>query len=390
MNVIYLLGAGASKGAGLPTSFELLQRITQQINKADNPGAVSAFNEIVKVVTSKNKNANFEDVLSATGALAKKAESELWEFCTELREPLGSIEKADPEIFGYLHQGLFEMVWEELNVRDRRELAKPYLRKLVSMVRSSAFPAIFTLNYDLSIEAVLEAESVPYSTGFRKPAGITETYLGAGVQYWPAGYERAETRLSGGDFGWTSDGEEPEVRLIKIHGSVDWFRIASKPIFEGGVKLSPEDRIVMSNSWPSEGGLSMMIAGRNGKERLEVPFSTLLREFYLGLKKAAVLVIIGYSFSDEHINRLILDTQLHERNESFDIVVVNGPSWPESLSQQAERTWSFLVRAGRQSLNREHLTGVTVVPHYAEDAIMSGLLEATLQGVLEQRRQRRD
>lgn len=314
MNIAFLLGAGASKGAGLPTSHELLGSMTEQMRRSQNEGARSAFLEILRTVTVNDKNANFEDVLSATSALARKDESELWRFATGLKEPLQSIQRSDPKVFANLHQELIEMLWNEINVEDKSNFDKPYLRKLVGIARSSSQPTIFTLNYDLSIETVLAESSISYSTGFRRAAGIHETYLAPGLEYWPGGYQlhemAAEYRLfssgmSVGYFDQSADGESADVQLIKIHGSVDWFRIASPPIYEGGLKLALEDPIVRTDQWPSEGGLCMMIAGRDGKERLETPFSALLRRFYLGLQHADILVIIGYSFSDKHINNQI-------------------------------------------------------------------------------------
>jgi len=41
-------------------------------------------------------------------------------------------------------------------------------------------------------------------------------------------------------------------------------------------------------------------------------------------------------------------------------------------------------------LQVEYLIGVTVIPRYAEDAIMSGALDWTLQKALQQRRERRN
>jgi hypothetical protein len=268
------------------------------------------------------------------------------------------------------------------------------LKNLIGLAKESFDPVIFTLNYDLSLETIMEANSITYSTGFTKPKDIHTTYLPSSVELWPFGYMRELMLWNGTDiFRQTPDGEEPDVRLIKIHGSLDWFRIARPPIYDSGLRLFPEDPIVRCGFLPSETIEEIMIAGRSGKQRLEEPFLPLLRDFFYTASRANVLVIIGYSFSDAHINSILIDTQL--MFSSYDIIVINGPNWPDNasggefMSTEAKKTWSILFKAREQSYKWEYLSQIQVLPYYAETAINEGYLQNTLKEVLEQKRTRR-
>jgi hypothetical protein len=391
--VLFLLGAGASKGAGLKTSVELLAAAREFFTTLLNPDARLAYEAMDKILAEVDPRANIEDFLSIAQALAQRRQLELFHLTSGLREPFLSIERKSTDLLDHLYFPLVYFLKDQLSP-DPASLDRPYLHKLAHLALKSPSPAIFTLNYDLTLETILAAESIPFATGFRFPQGIEASYLQEEVEYWPLGYDARGVQLLVGDyFARTPDGNEAVLRLVKLHGSLDWYRIPSRPIYEGGVRLSPEDRIVRLPLEPDE-GLPMMIVDRSGKERLAEPFRILLGKFYSAVKAADVVVVIGYSFSDEHINRVLLDTQVFEKTDSFDLIVVNGPSWPRGqadptvLSRAASQAWNVLVRAGKQSADMEYFTGVTVISMYAEQALEEGELDRLLAEVLEQRRYR--
>lgn len=391
-HVAFVLGAGASKGAGLQTSAELF-RTAQQFFRTTlkNPDARRAYEDVATTLEGQYHSVNIEDFLSAVRALAERKASDLFALTAGLREPYRSI---DERLLDGLYYPLVYYLKDQLSPRDRGGFLRPYLRRLARLALESRRPTFLTLNYDLCMETVLEAEGIAYATGFRKPSGIVASYLPEGIEFWPLGYEAIQiAHLEESYFGETPDSTPARARLIKVHGSVDWYRISMRPIYEGGLRLSPEDRIVRLLSEPAE-GLPMMIAGAIGKERLEEPFTTLYRHFYHEVLSTEVLVVIGYSFSDAHINKILVDAQLLERDHSYDLIVINGKNWPRGechdnrLSERAKVAWNLLVRAGRQSAELEYLSEVRVLPYYAEEAIEGGHLERALSEIVEQRRYR--
>jgi len=105
------------------------------------------------------------------------------------------------------------------------------------------------------------------------------------------------------------------VYLYKLHGSISWiekdgnslFNIHEIPISNGTVK--DEDIHVLIYPTPLKQNQS-----------LGSPYSDLIREFKTKLAQPnSVLFIIGYSFSDEHLNNIIY--QSLASNSSISIVI---------------------------------------------------------------------
>jgi hypothetical protein len=131
---------------------------------------------------------------------------------------------------------------------------------------------IFTPNYDLLMEQGLEDRAVPYFDGF---VGSDRTF-----------FDLASIELDPLPARW--------ARLWKVHGSINWRQTANgsierrKPTDEG-------DRLLI---YPSEQKYS---------ESRRMPYLAMqdrLRGFLA--RGQAVLVTCGYSFSDQHLNDVIL------------------------------------------------------------------------------------
>lgn len=379
--IVFLLGAGASKGLGLPTSIELLARIRERARQEKPPHASQIVEGVIEAYSQYNEHFNFEDLLTAVNSLAHREDNELWPLVAMLNEPFETVLKTKPEFFESLYQAMWGFIRGQLTVTYGDGQEWSYLRNLINIAGETDTPSIFTLNYDLSLEAVMEAASIKYSTGF-----VSEPSYSSEVQWWPLWLLRGDDAVK---FNNTPDGENADVHLIKLHGSLDWFRVEA-PVLSTveGYQIYPQGPIVRSNSTPDNIIEEVMIAGRVGKEKLEEPFITLLREFYNEVSKADVLIIIGYSFSDPHINRIMLDTLMRVR--IYDIIVVNGPRWPVSadgvdfmlanfMSDEAETTWFTLCHC--YDMVSEYDAGIFVLPYYAEEAINEGHLQNTLKEI---------
>jgi hypothetical protein len=135
---------------------------------------------------------------------------------------------------------------------------------------------LFTTNYDLLVEQAFEELSIPYFDGFN-------------------GSNRAFFDLSS-----IENDKLPSrwARLWKLHGSINWWRS------EGG-KI--ERRL------PSDAGEQQMIYPSHLKyqQSRRLPYLAMLDrlKFFLAPGKGpSVLVTCGYSFADEHINGLLIDS----------------------------------------------------------------------------------
>lgn len=84
--------------------------------------------------------------------------------------------------------------------------------------------------------------------------------------------------------------EEPDVYLYKLHGSIDWKR-------DSGTEI-----VKTVDSIPDEPDL---IFGTQYKMQYIDPYLFMISEFRHYCLKAKLIVCLGYSFSDEHINGIL-------------------------------------------------------------------------------------
>lgn len=146
---------------------------------------------------------------------------------------------------------------------------------------------IFTTNYDLYNEQALDSLSFPYNNGF------VGTYKRT---FNPASYKYAYVE----DMNLSKNVWErvPNFyNLYKVHGSISWVKNDNK-INEIDYKHISEDDTVMIYPTPLKDRTTLM-----------TPYSDLFRSMETALlKKNSVLITLGYSFADDHINRLILNS----------------------------------------------------------------------------------
>lgn len=141
----------------------------------------------------------------------------------------------------------------------------------------SPFTEIFTTNYDVLVEQALEEQRVPYFDGF----------VGSSRPFFD---QRA-----------IEDGEIPKrwSRLWKLHGSINWrFNKTTKAVFR---------------SENIDDGEELMIHPSHLKydESRRMPYFVMidrLRSFLRHSERPVALIVMGYSFGDEHINEAIVES----------------------------------------------------------------------------------
>ena len=159
------------------------------------------------------------------------------------------------------------------------------------MYRNSNLPKInvFTTNYDLFSEMALDEKGILYANGF---SGFINRYFNPAI----FNYAYAEQmELKGSK--WSAI--DNFVYLYKLHGSINWEESKSN----GGMFNIREVQ-----SPDASQGNNVMIYPSPLKESASLgpPYSDLFREFQKKLMlEKNILVVIGYSFGDAHINNLI-------------------------------------------------------------------------------------
>ena len=130
---------------------------------------------------------------------------------------------------------------------------------------------IFTTNYDLSLEEALEDQLVPYFDGF---VGSDSAFL---------------------DLDSMAEDDLPPrwARLWKIHGSINWWMTAKQQIRRSRDLVQGDQLLI----YPSH---------LKYDQSRQMPYYAMLDRLRVFLRSdQCVLVICGYSFSDEHINAII-------------------------------------------------------------------------------------
>lgn len=283
-NVLFLLGAGASKDAGLPVASELLERVL----KTDCLGGASRelLQGLARITT---------DVEALAGYAYLRGTNEA-PTLIPLLEMADGMPRIPPAAFTNLYHELLRAV--ALVLRDVESERTEYLDELLRLVQTTT-SAVVTLNYDLTIEAAAKRVGVSVA---RIPGHVDCR----GIINWP----------------------DSGLRMLKLHGSIDWEYM---PVTDpgSGEDLSPLIVEPQQHDGPVSGDvLPDLIFGAVGKVRAEATFAAMFQEFRRAACASETFVCIGYGFADWHV-QLVLDKQLAERSNTRLLVV--DPGWPQSL-----------------------------------------------------------
>lgn len=177
------------------------------------------------------------------------------------------------------------------------------------------------MNYDLLIEYALEKLRVPYFDGF--VGALNARFQTELVEAIP----QVDTESMPSFF----------VRLWKLHGSVNWAWNTDKQIVRIGQPV-PEGRAAAI--YPSD---------TKYEESRRVPFVVLQDRFRQALHEPDTLMLIaGYSFSDDHLNEQIFDAAT--RRERSEFVVFAFSEIPDSLLDRAAITPNLQVVSDHEAI----------------------------------------
>ncbi|MDE0411516.1 MAG: SIR2 family protein, partial [Gammaproteobacteria bacterium] len=180
---------------------------------------------------------------------------------------------------------------------------------------------LFTVNYDLLLENALENKKVPYFDGF---IGTLE------ARFHPSLVERLPV----------SDSETIPAffaRLWKLHGSVNWAWKDDGQLVRLGQPV-PSD--LVAAIYPSD---------TKYEESRRVPFVVLQDRLRHSLFQPETLMLIsGYSFSDDHLNEQIFDAATHCERSEF--IAFCFSEIPDTLADQAITTPNLQVVTSNEAI----------------------------------------
>ena len=197
------------------------------------------------------------------------------------------------------------------------ELYKNFYKKLLYRNANLPKPNIFTTNYDLYTEIALDKLGIHYVNGF---SGGIKKYFNPTI----FNYALAE-KMDLSQSKWSVI--DNFFYLYKIHGSINWIEdneesklFKVREIQEATIENLTKQNSVMIYPTPLKQNASM-----------GSPYADLFREFQKKLmQNNNVLVTIGYSFSDEHINNLIYQAFTIP---SFRLIVLGDPGTSSEIEK---------------------------------------------------------
>lgn len=210
---------------------------------------------------------------------------------------------------------ILEKCLNEKNIKDKRDnellkVYKTFYKKLLT--RNSTLPRlnIFTTNYDLYSEKAMDSLGIHYVNGFT--GGISKYFNPTIFNYALA--EKMDLSQSK----WNVI--DNFFYLYKIHGSVNWVENDD----EGKLFKIQEIQDPTFNTLKDKETVMIYPTPLKYNASLGSPYSDLFREFQKKLmQNNNILVTIGYSFSDEHINNLIFQAFTIP---SFRLIIIGDPS----------------------------------------------------------------
>ena len=196
------------------------------------------------------------------------------------------------------------------------------LQKLVSARQpGQSSPWVFTTNYDLAIEWAAESIDLQISNGFLG----THTRRFS-PQSFDLGFRNTQARGEA-RFGVYN------IYLAKLHGSLTW-KQENDQVFEVSAPIAHQRiEAFMAERDGSDLGLMVMPRAAKYMDTIGYVLGELFRRFAEFMSKPqCCLILCGYSFGDEHINRLIRSALL---NPTLQFVIYssgfNGDPTDQSL-----------------------------------------------------------
>jgi hypothetical protein len=310
--VTILLGAGASKDAGLKLSAELTDELQTNVVKNKDEDLRRALGLILGAIAFRRsieglnvgEKTDIEIVFRIAQQLATRNTHPLASFVASWHSTLEQIAPSGNGIaFQRLMSRAREILVDALREPDDPSLLR-YLANLSRLVVPSQpvnnYPQVFTLNYDRCLERGLTYERIGFTTGFR------------------------DGRWEQSEFA-----RRDCVRIYKLHGSFGWIRHPETTIlYDRDQALTRADIDIASYDTEDE-----LVFGTDNKLRAVQPFLWMAYRFSEAVAECRYIVVVGYGFGDSYINQILSQGMAGDPSKRL---IAVGPGLTEGLLEKAE------------------------------------------------------
>lgn len=333
---VVLLGAGASVEAGVPATFDMTEQLVGRVARQRYTNVAQALHFVCGALVAYDTAAgaspyeglDVERVFAAVELLAERRTLEVtpfvsawhpavdaWDRPTQpafidrdlQRAVLGEPGRSAAQVIGTLiasktgtgtgetYRYLAQRMIDELRSLVAVDSGSVgYLEPMVRAGSQRGGLTIATLNYDIAIEEACRRAGVDVQTH---------------IDRW----------ATDGKWDWPAEG----VRLLKLHGSIDWcWDDSMQP--RGHLRHRTVEAVPPSSD---DHRSPAVVFGNRGKLRADGPFLSLLAEFETLLAVADQLVVVGYSFRDDHVNEIVRRWAAEDLGRT---VLIIDPAFPDA------------------------------------------------------------
>lgn len=334
--ISFLAGAGLSMSADLPSSVGIADKFKEALS-AKTPLVEDVPNELLAEVLrfinggirfqrgilnqDPDQQLNIEEIANAALRLKGRMSNPITAYVSGWHSRLTELESRHPKLLETFTDAIYDQLGKWLSTPELGKI--DYLARVWEFVGAGYDVNFFTLNYDLLLEAALNSRDVKFTNGM-DPA-------------------RAE---------WSPELFEDDkcLRLFKLHGSLDW--------------VDHELYGICSLEFPRHGKAEefegdqrpLIIFGTDQKLTSKEPFLSLLYHFSSEIKRSDIVVIIGYSFGDSHLNDILL--QRLKENLRLKVLIVHPNAdkivekLPDIIGNPRVR---FIGKKAKEAFNDGHI-----------------------------------
>lgn len=275
-DVLFLLGAGCSYDAGIPTVVAMINQIEETLLKEHPEWAdLESLYHYVKssIIYSEGIFGNYnslvgvERLMVTLSELEKKERNIVYPFIANWNNRLIDLAGANFDGIKKLKSLITNQLTSWISIPDYNKAS--YYRFFYRFQQALQYPIrVFSLNYDLCFES-MRPQDIALETGFDESKNWNS------MRFEP-----------------NTLGVEPAVYLYKLHGSINWYRAKER------------GNVLRESAHPRPD--AELVFGTEAKLQSADPYLFFVYQLRQYLLDSKIVVVLGYSFSDTYINTLLV------------------------------------------------------------------------------------
>lgn len=259
-----------------------------------------------------------------------------------------------------LNKSLIDSAEEEEKINETEENYNAFLKFWADTISNRYLHIvnkqvnIFTTNFDMFMEASCEQFNIPYNDGFSGQINPT---------FRVENFNKIQ-KYKSLQFDNTSD--IPLFNIIKLHGSVSWETKNKEIIYSNGDHIPGGLDSKIGDEFDKE-YKKINVINPNAEKHIESVMNTIyaamLRKFVLELEKEnSVLIIVGFSLRDKHIENLLYGVM--KSNPTLVVIYFSHSKYDADEDRlDEEENYNLYVESPKE--NESHLSFKKIIEYFS-------------------------